>query len=476
MPISVTSYSSNAHISAQSQNQAVVNQSDVATGSTTASTTSGSPVTVSWLAQQLSDAESRAQTRDATKDRSELAAMAKTIVAQIAGDTWDANKAINDAEVPASDDPQALALAKQATAFTSHTGNNPFKGMSTEQLDAIAYDDSGNFTVNERRAAWSEVYDQEEAWRVKTIAMGQLEYDTTGKQNNFFDACLKHYQGLPPIEQAQYPDDYAARLQHWIDLDFNFWTNRAEGSGTSHHSLIELVFGQSPYNQKSDGGPIQETATAQTADNSSASDLASAFAKKNEQTRAALDQVGQSSAESKKEYARKRLEEIEDMLRQLMMFGLSPRQLSDLMKEVKDLVQQYQTAGNALNASASTTAGGTSDVAQSSGNAGATGEAGDVSESATALGAAPSDASPETAAPAPGEPTGASVDHTLSQRSGGSSLTSTYREIADGLSSRDEAGTANVEFMTHAKSLLTQLQAMLKHADAQQTQPAAASG
>jgi hypothetical protein len=248
--ISVTSYSSNAHIPPQSQNQAVVNQSGVATGSTAAATTSGSPATVSWLARQLSDAESRAQTRDVTKDRSELAAMAKTIVAQIAGDAWDANKAINDAEVPASDDPQALALAKQATAFTNHTGDNPFKGMSTEQLDAIAYDNSGNFTVNERRAAWSEAYDQEEAWRVKTMAMGHLEYDTTGKQNNFFAACLKHYQGLPPIEQTQYPENYAARLQHWIDLDFNFWTNRPEGSGTSHQSLIELVFGQSPYSQK----------------------------------------------------------------------------------------------------------------------------------------------------------------------------------------------------------------------------------
>jgi hypothetical protein len=225
----------------------------------------------------------------------------------------------------------------------------------------------------------------------------------------------------------------------------------------------------------SDGGSMQEAASAQPADNLPVSDLASAFARKNEQTRAALDQLGQSSAESKREYARKRLKEIEDMLRQLMMLGLSPRQLSDLMKEVKGLVEQYQAAGNALNTSAPTASAGTSDVAQSSDNSSATGEAGDVSETAAAQRAASSDASLEMAAPATGEPTGASPDDALSPGSDQSSLTSAYREIVNNLSSRDAASKADIDFMTHAKNLLTRLRAMLKHADAQRAHAVAAS-
>lgn len=228
----------------------------------------------------------------------------------------------------------------------------------------------------------------------------------------------------------------------------------------------------------SDSESMQEAASAQPADNLPVSDLASAFARKNEQTRASLDQLGQSSAESKREYARKRLEEIEDMLRQLMMLGLSPKQLSDLVKEVKGLVEQYRAAGNALNTSAPTAAAGISDVAQSSDDSSATGEAGDVSETATALSVAPSEASLDMAAPATGEPAGASANEALSPdsgQSGQSGQTSAYREIVNNLSSRDAGSKADIDFMTHAKNLLTRLQAMLKHASAHRAQSIAAS-
>jgi len=31
------------------------------------------------------------------------------------------------------------------------------------------------------------------------------------------------------VLQAQYPNNYEAKLKHWIDLDFNYFTNVAEG-------------------------------------------------------------------------------------------------------------------------------------------------------------------------------------------------------------------------------------------------------
>lgn len=250
MEITVRSYPSSAYAPAQSSSPSTSEQGNVASSTAATGTDSSSSVSVSWFAQQLSAAASRAQTRDTTLSRVALGETAKKAVDKIAGDTFWANRAAADAEVPKRDDPQAVSLAKQATAFANRAGSNPFKGMSREQLDLIAYDDSGAFTINERHAAWQEAYDQEEAWRVQVIAQGALEYRRTGKQNDFFAAVLKHYQGLPAIEQAQYPADYTAQLQHWISLDFNFRTNRAEGSGASHTSLIELLFSEGPYGAK----------------------------------------------------------------------------------------------------------------------------------------------------------------------------------------------------------------------------------
>ncbi|KVQ76541.1 hypothetical protein WK05_06935 [Burkholderia ubonensis] len=258
MAISITSNTSSTPLYTQTQTQPASSQEK---SSVSTSTKAGS-VTVSWLAQQLNDAESRAKTRDTTLGRKELGATASSIVDRIAGDTWYTNKAKHDAELPKSDDPQAVALAKQATAFSNGMGANPFKGMSREQLDAIAYDDSSKFTVNERHAAWQEAYDQEYEWRVRVIAEGDLEYQRTGKQNDFFSELLKHYKGLPAIEQAQYPDDYASKLQHWISLDFNFHTNQAEGSGTSYKSVVETLLAQGPHARN--GAKIAPSASQDT--------------------------------------------------------------------------------------------------------------------------------------------------------------------------------------------------------------------
>ena len=60
---------------------------------------------------------------------------------------------------------------------------------------------------------------------------------------------------LPAIEQAQYPENYAADLQQKIDLDFNYMTHRAEGKGNSPTNLIEQLVTAGPYTNKGSTKP-----------------------------------------------------------------------------------------------------------------------------------------------------------------------------------------------------------------------------
>ncbi|KVV36032.1 hypothetical protein WK81_27755 [Burkholderia ubonensis] len=188
--------------------------------------------------------------------------------------------------------------------------------------------------------------------------------------------------------------------------------------------------------------------------------------KRNEQVRVALSDLGRSSAQSAKEYARRRLEEIEDMLRKLAMLGLSPKQLAAMLKEVKGLVEQYQAAGKALGADVSV------DSPTASGDAGTA--AGDgASNVAASVNAAPLDASTPVTEATTGNPTTAgdaiSPSGALSQAGAGgqASPASAYRAMADNLSRTDDASTADVNFTAHAKSLLERLKSMLKHANEQ---------
>ncbi|WP_312687510.1 hypothetical protein [Kosakonia sp.] len=188
-------------------------------------------VVLSSLAQQLSDSASRADTGYAGLNRKALAAKAAARLQEISGPAWDASRARHDADVPDSTDPERLARAEAATQFVHQNGKNPFAGLSRDKLALITYDDSGLYTINERRAALKETADQEYAWRKEVVAKAMAEYSRSGKLTDFFSEVLEHYQSLPAIEQAQYPDDYAAKLQQWIDLDYNYFTDTVEGKG-----------------------------------------------------------------------------------------------------------------------------------------------------------------------------------------------------------------------------------------------------
>lgn len=207
--------------------------------------------TISILARQLADSATRAAERDKALTRSELGNKARNLLSQISGDSYQANKEQHDREIPNTSDPELLARAKQATEFVNRKSNggseqNPFACLSNDQLSNIIYDDSGVYTINERRAAWSEAYDRDEAWREKVCAEAMDEYNRTGRMTNFFRSVLEYFNELPAIEQAQYPNDYASDLQSKIDLDFNYRTHRADGKGKDPLSLIEALFVQGP--------------------------------------------------------------------------------------------------------------------------------------------------------------------------------------------------------------------------------------
>lgn len=188
-------------------------------------------VVFSSLAQQLSDSASRADQQYAGLSRKELGAKASELLSKITGTAYDANKALYNAEVPDSSDPERLARAAQATRFVNGNAGNPFAGLSRDSLALITYDDSGLYTTNERRAAWEEAFDQESAWRKEFAAKAMAEYNSSGKLTDSFRTALEHFKTLPAIEQAQYPGDYEAKLQSWIDLDYNYLTSTVEGKG-----------------------------------------------------------------------------------------------------------------------------------------------------------------------------------------------------------------------------------------------------
>jgi hypothetical protein len=83
----------------------------------------------------------------------------------------DADRKTADAEVPKSNDPARLASAKQATDFVNGKSKNPFVGQTRDELTAIVANDTGDYTINERRAALAERSALEKTVRDQVTAM-----------------------------------------------------------------------------------------------------------------------------------------------------------------------------------------------------------------------------------------------------------------------------------------------------------------
>ncbi|WP_323640700.1 hypothetical protein [Pectobacterium polonicum] len=193
---------------------------------------------VSSLARQLSAAATRAEARDASHSRSELASYARSVIEELAG----SRRASLAEELPDTDDPQLLARAKQANDFANDRGANPFKGLSLDQLSLIIYDDSKTFTVNERISALHESNEIENAWSHWVVAQSKQEWNAGEfKQTEFFKLVLKHHESLPLIEQVQAPANYESRLNHLIAMDYNFVTGEPGKNAHPLNSLFDLL-------------------------------------------------------------------------------------------------------------------------------------------------------------------------------------------------------------------------------------------
>ncbi|MBX8536082.1 hypothetical protein K5D33_15395 [Pseudomonas cichorii] len=201
-----------------------------------AKTDNSDTATLSTLAKQLNDSAARAESRDSTLSSKELGKLGTSIIYKIAGTEYDENRKVHDAEVPDTDDPELLERARQATQFKNGTGANPFASLSQDQLRLIIYDESGDYTINERSAAFSENYDREEVWNKAMAKKYVDEYNETGKSTNTLVEMLAHYNDLPPIEKAQYPSNYVANLTSGDSSALDIFNSGKNGAASTSDS------------------------------------------------------------------------------------------------------------------------------------------------------------------------------------------------------------------------------------------------
>jgi hypothetical protein len=182
--------------------------------------------TFSTLASQLNESMARAAARDAVMTHAELGKYGLNRINEFLTETPKANSHTRAMEVPDTRDPELLDRARRASEFVTLTlaghgdAKSPFEKLSREQLNVIVYDDSGAFTLNERRAAYHGVQKMDEAWRKTAIPAGILEQARTGKATKFYNEALSYYTSLPTIERAvNYPKDTEALLKARIKSD-----------------------------------------------------------------------------------------------------------------------------------------------------------------------------------------------------------------------------------------------------------------
>lgn len=147
--------------------------------------TAGLRSSVSTLAQKLSAAATRADIRDKTLPAQELRLRASRILDELSG---------------------AQRSGKPLEKIS-------YSGMSRHEYALITYDETGVFTLDERVAACKESARQENLWRQLITQLAAQELSTTGQTTESLKRALSHYKSLPAIEQAQYPEGYAAGLE-----------------------------------------------------------------------------------------------------------------------------------------------------------------------------------------------------------------------------------------------------------------------
>src|SRR5471032_245230 len=120
----------------------------------------GTPeVAISSLAGRLARAASAFGSSTAGLNRSGLADKVLANIRAVLYPLDDEHKAAAALQAPEPNDASSAASAAAATAFVDDSSRpNPFAGLSRDQLATISSDESGTFTINEKRAAFMQAY------------------------------------------------------------------------------------------------------------------------------------------------------------------------------------------------------------------------------------------------------------------------------------------------------------------------------
>ena len=137
------------------------------------------------------------------------------------------DKKVNDAEVPKSDTAERKAAAKKATEFLNGGGKvkNPLEGKTRDELTAIIANDTGDYTINERRAALAQRDVLEKGVLAKSVKT--LTFDEKMRANN------ESVAGASAEAQAR------ARLATRF---VNGWDKTNPFAGLSREELNAIVF------------------------------------------------------------------------------------------------------------------------------------------------------------------------------------------------------------------------------------------
>jgi hypothetical protein len=142
----------------------------------------------------------------------------------------DFDKKVNDAETPPSGTTERLAAAKKATEFLNGAGKvkNPMEGKTRDELTAIIANYSGDYTVNERRAALAQRDVLEKAVLAK--AARTLTLDEKLKANN---------------ESIAGADEAAVARARLATRYVNGWDKTNPFAGLSREELNAIVYDES---------------------------------------------------------------------------------------------------------------------------------------------------------------------------------------------------------------------------------------
>ena len=182
----------------------------------------GIKITLSLGAQALESmlllqSDNKPQTNTSLIGRGSLQEIKSTIEDQLEKHGEDADLLT---ELPDSQDPARLELARQAVDFVLTEKNNPFAGLSREKLSHIAYEDTGAFTSAERYAAFKEIDERDSDYYRSVLEQEAYELNSgTMKDSLLFLMRAKYRvsQSMSKAEQVANGEMSAETLRNRLD-------------------------------------------------------------------------------------------------------------------------------------------------------------------------------------------------------------------------------------------------------------------